>query len=642
MTGVIATWGFVLGCVGLGLPLVRRLRSELDPALQLGLSGAISLGLAGTLLLFFGLAGALQAGILLITAASLPGLWLFLRSRVWQASLGEDSSAWLFRLPIGFALGLALFGVLAPSDMLDWDSLAYHLAVPKIWLEAGRIHPIPQIHHSNFPFAVDNLHLLGLWWGGEQGAKAFQWSFALLAILSAFGYARQEYGAKAAWWSALAVATIPILVWQAGTAYIDVANGLYGGFGLLLAGRYLAKGDKGDLWIAGLLLGLCAGSKFTGLQWLGCVGVALLLLSGKAAGRTLVAALPALGIALLLAVPWLAKNAAWTGNPVYPFFYEKLGGRGWDQRRADIYKNEQQTFGAGREKVQPVYTLNPLQPARFGHAVLGLGYQPGRYVNPGQTEGMGNPLGAVGLASLAGLLLWSFSGRARKAEGVVLLAVGLNFGLWFFLSQQSRYLMPAILPLAVLCGAGVARLPLGRLGAAAITVQAAMGLYAHYTLRATDQMEVAFGKIDPVAYREQRVGFAAAAKQINSSLTKSDKVALYDEVFGYLLDVPYVWANPGHSTEIPYDRMETGADFVREMKALGFTHVYVNLSPSVKDPVIAQAFVDPLSPLPEDRRTQLFEDWQQRFNVLLLDALREGLVTAEPAGRRGLLIRLDG
>jgi hypothetical protein len=41
--------------------------------------------------------------------------------------------------------------------------------------------------------------------------------------------------------------------------------------------------------------------------------------------------------ALLLALPWYAKNWAFTGNPVYPFLSSWLDGRYWDSFRADWY-----------------------------------------------------------------------------------------------------------------------------------------------------------------------------------------------------------------------------------------------------------------------------------------------------------------
>src|SRR6202011_1887734 len=114
------------------------------------------------------------------------------------------------------AILFATVSVLAPSDTMEWDTLAYHLAVPKLWLQAGQIQPISYIHHSNFPFAVDNLYIWGLAWGGEEGAKAFTLAFHTYGIFAVFGFARQVYGELAGWWAALTWATIPAVLWLSG------------------------------------------------------------------------------------------------------------------------------------------------------------------------------------------------------------------------------------------------------------------------------------------------------------------------------------------------------------------------------------------------------------------------------------------
>jgi hypothetical protein len=652
---MIITLLFVVLVMGAGAFVVDRLGTDWDPALRLGLSGLIGLGVAGYLVLL----GLLPNGLGI--AFTGVGLWTAFGAYRWV-----KDGAPKFRRPegiqlivpvvIGLGSLMSLLGVLVPSDALDWDTLAYHLAVPKIWLHAGQIVPIPYIHHSNFPFGVDNLHLLGLAWGGSPGAKAFQWSFYLLGVLAVFGFVRQSYGAKAGWWSSLAFATIPVALWEAGTAYVDVAHGLYGGIGILLAGRWASGRSRGDLVMAGLMLGFAAGSKFTGLQIAFCTGVALVLCDlvsrnsssdvAQARQGGFYGALVLGGLTLLLAAPWLVKNVAWTGNPVYPFFYSKLGGSGWDQRRADIYQNEQQTFGVGRVREDPNYTSNPLSVSRLGHAILGLAYQPGRYVNPAQTQGLGTPLGAVGAVVVFALLAWLASGRMGSAEMVAVSSVVLSLVAWFFLSQQSRYLMPLAVVLAALAGAGVSRLRAGPILAGAICLQAALSFIVMYQLRAVQQLPVALGRISGEDYQLATVPFTEGARKLNEIVPATGKVALFDEVFGYLLDKPYFWANPGHTTLIPYDSMQTGADFANGLKAMGFTHVYASISPIVKDRQFVRRWLAAMGiaegdAIPADERSALLANWEGKWQILLAEAVTSGdLRLVEPL-RSGLIFEVN-
>lgn len=75
------------------------------------------------------------------------------------------------------------------------------------------------------------------------------------------------------WWGLVAFAYVPLVLWQAGSAYIDVAHGLYAGFALLyLINRLIGKASAPDV-VIGLLLGLACGTKYTGWQTVVVCGV---------------------------------------------------------------------------------------------------------------------------------------------------------------------------------------------------------------------------------------------------------------------------------------------------------------------------------------------------------------------------------
>ncbi|MGV3615876.1 MAG: ArnT family glycosyltransferase [Fimbriimonas sp.] len=643
MLGVLITLLVCVGVAGWGRVLLFRGNVALDPAAGWGVSGLLGLGALGMVTLGIGLVpGGLSGwGIFVVGVLTLIGCAVLvgeLERPILQMPKGTLAIA---PLVIGIAALFALVSVLTPSDPMDWDMLAYHLAVPKLWIQAGRIEYITYIHHSNFPFTVDLLYVWGLRWGGEAGAKAFQLGYFLSGILLIFGLARQRYGERAGWWAAVAFATVPVVLWETGSGYIDVAHGLYAGGGILLAALAASDPEKRRLIVpAGLLLGFAAGSKYTGLQTIAAVGFVLLLAGAaqRRVGEGFRQAFVVGGLALAVASPWFIKNVINTGNPVYPFFYERLGGRDWDQRRADIYRNEQQTFGVGR-------VAERRDPTALGHAVLGLAYQPGRYVNPGQTQGAGTPLGAVGLAVLTGLILWPLAGRVGRFEAVTLGSVAISLGMWFFLSQQSRYIVPLAVPLAVLVGGATALRGFGAIAMGAIGIQSAYTLWLFQKQQVVPKVRVAMGQEDPEAYRKAAIPFYTPAQTINREV-KGGKVALYDELFGYLLDVPYFWANPSHTTFIPYDDMKSGEEYVRKMRELGFTHVYISYSPIVKEPGFARRWLgsmglgDPSTTFPEDERRALMENWETKFHVLIADAVRDARLTPVETFRSGILFKI--
>jgi 4-amino-4-deoxy-L-arabinose transferase-like glycosyltransferase len=650
MLGVLITLAFSLGMSGLGLWGVRKIPAVVDPTAKAALAGLFGLGFAGLVTFFLGLIpGGLRLGpwlmliLAVIGAAHLIKKIPTLHPRITM----PNGLHWLFPAGIAVAALWSLVGVLAPSDMLDWDSLAYHLAVPKLWLEAGQMVEIPFIHHSYFPFVVDNLYIWGLSWGGQHGAKAFSLVHLLLGACSMFGLARQRFSAKAGWWAALAFTGTPVVLWLSGTAYIDVAHGLYAGLGVIFAAFFVEKPEaKGYLWISALCLGFAAASKHTGLQTIFAVGlVVFVLISRKSSLRVGLSYAATLGVlAVVIASPWYIRNTILTGNPVYPFFYERLGGRHWDERRAEIYRNEQQTFGVGRAEAGR-------DPLAIGHAILGLAYQPGRFVNPGQEAGLGTPLGAVGVPVIASLLLGLVWRRRGAFEAAILGAAGISLLMWFFLSQQSRYITSLAPPLLLL-GAGIAvrKRPLAGKEGTAIAwmmgiVLACQFLYTLWmvrALRANDQLQAVLGRVSVQEYQRATIPFYEPSFTINEAVADG-KVALYDEVFGYLLDVPYFWANPGHSTLIPYYEMTSAEDYAVGMRELGFTHVYVSFFGQPRDFLgrwlgSMGLLVEP--GIPPEEREALLADWQSKWRVLLADAVAEGHLVPVEQFRSGLLFRL--
>lgn len=644
MVGVLITLLFAFGAMGVGQFLLKRWTQDSDPAEAFGLHGLVGLGVLGLLTLPIGLMpNGLKWGIYLVSALAVAGFV----SAGKAAMDGQirfkrpEGPMLLFPVAVSVAGLFALVGVLAPSDALDWDSLAYHLAVPKLWMQAGQIHYIPYIHQSNFPYTVEDLYVWGMTWGGQSGAKAFTLCFFLFGVITLFGFARSRFGERAAWWSSLAYSTVPVIMWESGTGYIDVPNGIFGGLGIAFAARFIADpARRSSLALSAICLGFAVGTKYTGLQAVASVGLVLLIAFAvrKQAAEGLKSAVLVGLAALAIGGGWYVKTFAMTGNPVFPFFFEHFGGRNWDQRRADIYRKEQQTFGAGTLETRHSLT-------QVGNAILGLAYQPGRYVNPAEDKGLGTPLGAVGVVVILSGMLWCLSGKRSLFESSVLAVVGISLVMWFFLSEQSRYVVPLCLPLALLAGGGIERLKAGKLLMATLALQAVFSFYLVYSQRFVSQSQVALGKVTPEDYQAQTIGFYDAAQDINKEVG-AGKIALYDEVFGYLLDVSYVWANPPHSLLIPYDTLTDGASYAAAMKKLGFTHIYISTSVLVKDPaevkrwVAAMGLQGPPVPYSEAERKVKMDNWQDMWMVLLAEAVAGGQIQPVKPFKHGILFKI--
>ena len=200
-----------------------------------------------------------------------------------------------------------LVGVFAPSSTMEWDSLAYHLAVPKLWWTEGRVGFVPGMHQSNFPFGVEVLTMLVPPASMEVAAKSVSWIYTFFGACALYGIAQRWYG-KGAEWAPVAFLAAPVVLWESGTAYIDVAHGLFAGMALLYASEWKGKG-WGQTVLVGALLGFAAGTKYTGLQTVGLVGLGLLVVALGTERKRLPQVFACGALALAMCGGWYLKTA---------------------------------------------------------------------------------------------------------------------------------------------------------------------------------------------------------------------------------------------------------------------------------------------------------------------------------------------
>lgn len=507
-------------------------------------------------------------------------------------------------------LFLRLPAGLAPSDSNDWDTLSHQLAMARIWLNSGGIEYIPFMPHSNVPGLVNILYIFGLWAGDQYAAKMLTVLFLGLGALTVAGIAGARYGKMAAAWAALAVLASPVLLWEAGTGYVDIPHGLWAALAVLAFAWVYADDEQQSarpwLLLGGLFMGFALGSKYTALPIAIILLVCLFFLVLRR-GLLLKPALLAITLATLVALPWYVRNVVNTGNPFYPFLYSVFDGRNWSDENAAAFRAEQSQFGIG---VEPGGRVDP---SALGGSITGLALQPDRQIN------RASPFGATGAVFLLAPLLWAFSGRARRFELVLLLVLLLSLVAWFFMTQQSRYLSGLIFVSSVLAG-GVMTLRYRALAIAAIALQVAwcFTLFAYFNRdELAAQISVSMGDMTREEYLSARFDFWPGVQAINS-LEEGAKVALYDEVRGFYLKRDYFWANPQHSTMIPYETLSGGEELVKHLRRLGVTHVYIHLSPVVlgveRANRLAAAFTDTSAPI----------EGEERFRQLLIEAVRHG------------------
>ncbi len=567
-------------------------RNLLGFAAGLGLLayGMLALGLLGGL---YPLAGWLLGGLVALGAKSHSGMAQEVRAMV-RGGIALSPLGWGTAALFALLAAIPFLGVWTPpvqalgSDFYtEWDSLAYHLADPNIYLQAHRIYYLPWESHSNFAFTAEMWYLFGLMMRGPDSgvplAKLFHFACGVGASLAVYALGARHFSPKIAVVAALLFASTPLVLWEAGTAYTDLAPTFFGTLTLLAVGNGMMGRDERWLRLGAILMGLTLGTKATALTTLALLSLGLLfwrlrILSqspGKAVNAVAVWCL----IALTVGSPWFVKSTLYTGNPVYPFYSRIFPSRYWNAALGAGYDASNANFGAGKT-LQEVHSptqaaLSPWNLTMYllpGHLPPSLAFRP---FNDFQT-----PLAALSPLLLAALFFPAFS---RGASGVAK-AFGLyalcSLLVWFATVEYVRYLLPA-LPVFCLLAAWVlveawegrwrSRYALAGLGACSLAFTFWVGADL-----AARQAPVVFGQQSRRDYIMRGFSSYPAMQFINSQLPRNAKVVFYNNPLGFYCERAYFWGDPQHSTYIPYGTFHTAEDLRAYLAGVGVTHLLIN------------------------------------------------------------------
>jgi hypothetical protein len=608
LTDLMLFAGCVLATLSVGAAFVRRWAPFGIGRLEaVTLSLSLGLVILANSIFVIGLLGWLHRAVLigLLAACYAAGLRDAL-GELWRrrfpypfaerlAELSGIEKAWLVLLLL--LDGLALILCFVPPWLGEWDSLSYHLAVPKLYWQDGRIHYLPFTHHAQFPMTPQMLYLLGLGLTNLRSAavaKAFHWLFFVVCqlVLVSWGICLPQRSLRAGVLAAVAFGTMPLAFSEASTAYVDVALTAFVSLSLWALVRFAQQPDGRWLLWAGIFAGAAAGTKYTGLL---CVAL-LIPLAFWAARRQGVKAWGAIALsavlASLIAAPWYVKNWLWTGNPVFPFAYGIFGGRQWSAAMAQAYTLSNREFGGGRD-VLTLFALPfnlTLNEIRFGHcAGQWLGTCPSSGCTKrwkcGKFDNVDSPNLSIGILPLSllptGLLLFR-AGEPLVGVGSLFIALVSGFWLawWFWEAQYLRYLLPTFALWSVWMGAvGAAWQRVSKGMALTVRVVITVGL-AYNTLIALwlsrPLLPVALGWMSDAEFLRETTPAYRVAEFVNGALPRDAVIATYGMPLGYYLERRYFWADSGHNRLIPYERLKGLNDLMAAWQKLGVTHLIID------------------------------------------------------------------
>lgn len=511
------------------------------------------------------------AGVLWVAAAAaVPllayGLLLAVRTGLKFQPSREDLPSAAGGFVCGSAWLVAWLWATIPPTF--FDELSYHLVAPQRALLTGELATTPWVFFNLMPHASDLLLVWGMASGGGLGARAIGFALWVACTIAALGLAEAVVRAgSTSQGLALvmgALAASPTLWFLATLPFADtcLSVALVTAIALLAAPQ-----SERSRWLPlGLVLGLAATVKLTGLYWVAAV------LAAAAAARWPWRDIARTALVALASVaPWWVRAFVHTGNPIYPMGFTLLGGRPWSEESQARVAGDI-VSGAGELGVSGLLRL-PLDLVRY----------PERY-------GSGGDAGSVALAAPllvlvlpAVLRMLGVDGRVRRGcdiAAIFVLVAGVG---WLVTSPLPRFFSPAlIVSLAVLASVVM---HLGRKGHMVVLgVILIAGMWGTWKFieqhgEAFSSYNVALGRESADDYLARQLDHWGAARFVRETLPAEARILFIGETR------PYYFAREAMAPSA-YDRHPLQR-WVREssspealaarLGAEGFTHVVLNV-----------------------------------------------------------------
>jgi len=480
----------------------------------------------------------------------------------------------LLFISAGSVLWIVLTHALMPPH--EWDEVAYHLALPKLYVQAHRVVYVPFIVHSNWPMNSEMLFSISLMWGSDIAPHLLMLGAAILMVWGLLVVAHRYFDDRVGVVAAALFLSVTLVKRLAGTGLIDLAPGVYVLPALVALERWQQERHWPWLALSGAYAGFAAGSKLMGGAFPILVG--LLLLAGELRQRPL--QLKAIlrygtlfGLAgLLVAGPWYLRSFLWTGNPIWPFAYNIIGGRNWDTLGDEYYYKESLLEG---------YTLFvPQSPVGLLQSFVYLLTRPAEMGGYAGGIGVVVPLGALGAGALVR--------RAPRLLWQSLLVCAGFYLMWFaFVSHQLRFLLPVV-PLMALAAAYLFVWLYGKVHGRWLQTGLLVGLLVIAFLEwpwvsederalLASRMPYLLGQMSRDTWLDTQIDMMPLFRYANTQLPPDAQILLLPyENRAYYLDRDYIWGHPMSQRLIPFERFNSPVELATSLRRVGITHIIDN------------------------------------------------------------------
>ncbi len=274
---------------GLGNKILKLFKISLDNSLErFVFSLGLGLGTISYLIFLLAVLGLLYKWIcllllLLILVISLWGIWknkeIFhhLKHKISRDFKFEKAYIFEYSLLVilFFYILLCFFSALAPP--VDWDSLVYHLPIPKIWIQNHKAIYIPYIEHSARHLAVQTIYALAMViLQNDTIPGMIIWMSSLWLILCVYAFCSRYLSPRVGILAMSALYCTPFISAITCKPLVDVPYICFGFLAFYAFFKYVQSNDYKMLILSSVMGGFSAACKQFGI--ISFIGLFLLLI----------------------------------------------------------------------------------------------------------------------------------------------------------------------------------------------------------------------------------------------------------------------------------------------------------------------------------------------------------------------------
>lgn len=411
----------VFVCLALGQILLRILRVKLCRSEELFLGFNAGAACLSTFVFFLSVAHLAYTGVFVAVGGAILAIGIFTGSmRLGLPRLDQLERPWPALFIVLYAAAGLIYFVAALCPESSPDATMYHVALPALYLREHHIPAITTNMLAALSEGMEMLYLFAFSIGGDSAPALVHLAFLLALPWGIFSYARRIGTPNAGIVAGLLLLLSPAVALDGTTAYVDVAlaSAVFSMFYLLEI--WLVERNDRLLVPASLLAGFAYAIKYPG-------GIALLYLLGVVLFHRRWRAVPAALLpALIVIIPWMAKDAIVWNNPVAPFANRIFS-------KPFLYPSIETEYRRN------VASLGGLHVWQLPYELTTRG---------ARTQGF---LGPMFLLAPVGLL------ALRTRLGRRVMTAGAVFALIEFAAHYARFLFPALVFVALALGLVLAR-----------------------------------------------------------------------------------------------------------------------------------------------------------------------------------------